>query len=242
MPYWWLSLWLHCWWREPFPTCLPTLTRKSHIHRQSLLILYFLLLLTFVFTRQSAPFVHFVYYTSVVSHSDVICCGTWLPYSDLLSRDPLCSPCFMPNDVIWRVTTAILSRRLMPPHVICVGGACILYIGSKGNSTCNSSSLLTLGLSMVQRRQMEALSRGISKLWYCREIVCGLCGSVNTARVLVHFNKPWWSRRRPGNQAVHFVCFQPSLLPRLCRLPLPQTPTVPANLLLLMEYLDTVSP
>ena len=62
------------------------------------------------------------------------------------------------------IRVSILSRRLMPPHVICVGGACILYIGSKGNSTCNSSSLLTLGLSMVQRRQMEALSRGISKL------------------------------------------------------------------------------
>ena len=45
-------------------------------------------------------------------------------------------------------------------------------VGSKGNSACNSvatyclrsSSLLTLGLSMVQRRQMEALSRGLSKL------------------------------------------------------------------------------
>ena len=53
----------------------------------------------------------------------------------------------------------------MPPHVICVELAYI--IGSKGNSTCNSlcsSSLFTLGLSMVQRGQMEALSRGISKL------------------------------------------------------------------------------
>ena len=40
---------------------------------------------------------------------------------------------------------------------------------------------------------------------------------------------------------MHFVCFLPSLLPRLCHLPLFQTPTVipiSGNLLLLMEYLE----
>ena len=38
-------------------------------------------------------------------------------------------------------------------------------------SCLRSSSLLTLGLLMVQRRQMEALSRGINKLWYSCECV-----------------------------------------------------------------------
>ena len=47
------------------------------------------------------------------------------------------------------IRISILSRRLMPPHVICVGGACIL---------------LTPGYCRWFKgaRGMEALSRGVS--------------------------------------------------------------------------------
>ena len=111
---------------------------------------------------------------------------------------------------------------LMPPHVIC--GWSMHTVGSKGNSarqwwqhktSClRSPSLLTLGMLIVQRRWMEALSRGydtVMSVW-----MVGQC---------------------------LFAVYTSS--PGLCRLPLPQTPTVvpiPGNLPLLMEYLDNVSP
>ena len=51
--------------------------------------------------------------------------------------------------------------------------------GNINTSCLHSSSLLTLDLSMVQRRQMKALSRGISM------IMCGLCGVVPSLKVMV---------------------------------------------------------
>ena len=95
------------------------------------------------------------------------------------------------------------------------------------------------GWSMVQRRQMEALSRGIGKLWYCRECVDCVAVSVQLRFWCTQVIKPeeaW----KPG---CAFCLLSP--LPRLCRLPLPQSPTVipiPGNLLLLMECLDSVLP
>ena len=51
----------------------------------------------------------------------------------------------------------------MPPHMICVDVAA----GSKSNSVAKYSmqlESLTFGLPMVQRRKMEARSRGISMI------------------------------------------------------------------------------
>ena len=78
--------------------------------------------------------------------------------------------------------------------------------------------------------------------------MCGLCGSVNQfltlhssdqCKVCLPFDvmrspRPFLtileyckqSKSEAGNQAVQLVCFLPSLLPRLCCWPLPQTPTV----------------
>ena len=70
--------------------------------------------------------------------------------------------------------------------------------------------------------------------------MCGLCGSANTARFLVY------SSDQAGGGLETRLCIlfaQPVANLRLCRYPLPQTPTVvpiPGNLLLLMEYLDSV--
>ena len=223
--------------------------------------------------------------------------------------------------------------RLMPPHVTC--GWSMHTVSSKGNPACNSGniktsclcglSLLTLDLSMVQRRQMKALSKGISMilLWMCG--LCGIApslkvmvspdysskycfiivyiiifpgreclnGSVNAAHfwctqvvnarvnakcvypltslhvmrsprpflAILEYCKQWKSEAGEGLGTILFAvytsncnptCYQDpvfqfldGLVPRLCHLPLPQTPTVipiPGNLLLLLEYLDTISP
>ena len=82
-----------------------------------------------------------------------------------------------------------------------------------------SSSLLTLGMSMVQRRQMEALSRGydtVMNVWTVWGSVCLQCSLPI----------------QPVARTMPFATSSDSYI---------VVPT-PGNLLFLMEYLDTVSP